>query len=103
MNYSKRPIETTATSPLLFETEQDPDPTHKHTHTHTDARTLKPVKNGVTGFHGAMRLTDRAGVLTRSQTNREDDGGKEEKDRREGERGRGTERESIKINKGGVE
>lgn len=56
-----------------------------------------------TGFHGAMRLTDRAGVLTRSRTNREDDGGGEEKDRREGEREAETERESIKINKGGVE
>lgn len=97
MNYSKRPIETAMTSPLLFETEQDPDPTHKHTHTHTDAHTLKSVKNGVTGFHGAMRLTNRVGVLTRLRTNREDDGGKEEKDKREGER------ENIKINKGGVE
>lgn len=96
MNYSKRPIETVTTSRLLFETEQDPrfhpyTHTRTHIHTHTDAHTLKLVKN--TGFHGAMRFGDRAGVLTRSWANREDDGGREEKDRREGERESETERE----------
>lgn len=41
-------------------------PINTQTHTHRQKDTL--VKNGVTGFHGAMRLTDRAGVLTCSQT-----------------------------------
>lgn len=38
--------------------------THMATHAHRNT----PAENGVTGFHGAMRLTDRAGVLTCSKT-----------------------------------
>lgn len=59
---------------------------YAHTHIHD---TDMPIKNGVTGFHGAMRLTDRAEVLTCSQTT----GKKMERKRRgqrERERGRGS-------------
>lgn len=72
MNYRKTALGTAATSPQLFKkkTKQDPDPAYRHTNTHghTRAHRNTPVENGVTGFHGAMRLTDRAGVLTCSKT-----------------------------------
>ena len=107
MNYSKRPFGMAATSPRLFETKQEPDPahqhasTHTHTHTHTQAVFLTNThmhkdtlaKNGVTGFHGAVRLTDRAGVLTCSQTTERMMEGKKKRTEgeSEGERGRGWE------------
>lgn len=96
--------------PLLsfFETKQDPDPAHQHTsthtHTHIHANTKLAqlhtathtqthmhtlVKNGVTGFHGSMRLTDRTGVLTRSQTT-ERMMERKRKRQKERERGRGS-------------
>lgn len=100
MNYSKRPVGTAATSPQLFETKQDPDPAHQHTNTHTSTHMHKdtPVKNGVTGFHGAMRLTDRAGVLTCSQTTE-----RMMERKRKGQRERERQRERRKKNKESVE
>lgn len=104
MNYSKRPVGTAATSPQLFETKQDPDPAHQHTNTHSATNTHTHmhkdtlVKNGVTGFHGAMRLTDRAGVLTCSQTTE-----RVMERKRKGQRERERQRERSKKNKESVQ
>lgn len=108
MNYSKRPKGTTATSPQLFETKQGPDPAHQHantqpitatqTHTHTHLCRDTRTENSMTGFHGAMRLGDRAGELTRSQTT-----GRMMERKRKGTEGEREAGGGSKNNKGGVE
>lgn len=73
MNYRKTALGTAATSPQLFFKKKNLNktaipPIGTQTHTVTRAHRNTPAENGVTGFHGAMRLTDRAGVLTCSKT-----------------------------------
>lgn len=75
MNYRKTALGTAATSPQLFKKKKKKNlnktpipPIGAQTHTATHAHRNTPAENGVTGFHGAMRLTDRAGVLTCSKT-----------------------------------
>ena len=107
MNYSKKPIGTVgmATTPTRFlnlNKPSVPPPPHTHkthvdTHTHKFMHTHRLLNNGLIGFHGALKLGDIAGVLTRSET-RERDGGRE----RQRERG-GCDRENERKEREGSE